>query len=309
MRKWNLVSIFAGLLLLTLPACAPVEQTPTPRIISLEEEVAEEERAYEAIATAKAEKTQVASRVSPYVEISNDEQRYLAFWFMWNDETVFLPLNEVKSAELGLIFCQLDSEDEIVAGQVLSGPKLVNGKCLWDEKTPENAFPVIRIHRYFYDGIEIDYGNSPNDIIWNTINLKGEYAENFADVVTIIAENDLFGSGDLTLSLYKAEGPNGKQSGETHVVPSYLLPAEALQVTFKSDQLTNFEYVDDAVSALERAFTWKVPTGFDVLGLSPGDENWFVLKIRETNTGDRQVDEYLGSAYIQIIGVGTPSSP
>lgn len=119
----------------------------------------------------------------------------------------------------------------------------------------------------------------------------------------------MLGSGDLTLSLYKADGPGGEQSGDAHVVPSYALPAEALHVTFQSDQLTNFEYVDDAVYALERAFTWKIPAGFDVLDLSPGDENWFVIKIRETNFGNGQEGERVGSAYIQIIGVGAPSPP
>jgi hypothetical protein len=297
----------AGVLLILLPACASVdaktEPSPTPRVMSLEEELAEEERAAEAIATTRAEKTQIASRVSPYVKISNEEETYLAFWFQWNDETVFLPLNEVRSSELELVSCQLEPETEILAGKLLSGWEVLQDTCTMDEGAVENASPIIRIPRYFNDGVKIS--SVSDEINWNNIDLQGEYAENLADVITLIVENDLLGSGDLTISIYRSDGPNGKQPGDAHVVPTFMLPAEALQIAFPSNRLENFEYAEDVTYALEREFTWNIPTGFNVLDLSPGSENWFVLKIKETIAGDAQ-EEHLGNIYIQVKGVGTP---
>ena len=128
-------------------------------------------------------------------------------------------------------------------------------------------------------------------------------------MLSIIVENDLLGSSDLTLSLHRVDGPNDEQSDDAHVIPSYTLSAEALHVTFSSNQIENFEYVDDVVYALERAFTWEIPAGFRDLNLSPGDDNWFVLGIREMKAGNNQDEEYLGEAYIHIKGVGTSATP
>jgi len=273
--------------------------------MSLEEELAEEERAAEAIATIRAEKTQIASRASPYVKLSNNEESYLAFWFHWNDETVFLPLNEVRSSELELVSCQLEPETEILPGKLLSGWEVLQDTCMVDRGAQENAPPIIRIPRYFNDGIGIMQSNEPSEINWDIIDLQGEYAENLAEVVKLIVENDQLGSGDLTISIYRSEGPNGEQPDNTHVIPTFVLPAEALQITFSSDRLENFEYAEDVAYALEHEFTWNIPTGFSVLDLSPGDENWFVLKIKETKAGDAQ-EEHLGSIYIQVKNVGAP---
>lgn len=311
MNKSKLFSILI-LALIMLPACAPMETTeavPTPKVLSLEEELAEEELGAQAIATAYAKKTQIASRVSPYVKLSNGEQRYLAFWFLWNDETIFLPLNEILSTDPELVTCRLDRNIALSAGKLVSGSKLVDAKCVMDERAQENAVPIIRIPRYFEDGLQVVQSNEPDIEEWNVINLNGEHAGNFADIVAFVIENDLFGSGDLTLSLYRTDGPNDVPSGNVHVVPTYVLPAEALQMTFSSEQMGNFEAAGDIVFALERAFTWKIPAGFSVLDLSPGDENWFVLKVREMKAGDNQIKEYLGNAYIQIKGVGTSAVP
>jgi len=304
MKKWSLFSISA-LLLFTAPACAPVETvepTPTPRVISLEEELAEEERAAEFIATAQAEKTQIASRVSPYVEISAGNQKYLAFWFSWNDETVLLPIAESTMTDSGLLSCQLDLGTGFAIGKLFSGLEILEDECVADETAPQNAPPIIRIPGYFDDGIKLDDSSDAETRDWNIINLNGEYAENFAEIATFIVENDLLGSGDLTISIYRIDDPNSELLGDAHVVPTYTLPAEALQITFSVDQLENFEYVDDVVYALEREFTWKIPAGFNVLDLSPGDENWFVLIINES-------DREPGKAYFQVKGVSVPASP
>jgi len=59
----------------------------------------------------------------------------------------------------------------------------------------------------------------------------------------------------------------------------------------------HLEYVDDLIYAMEREFTWKIPSGYPELKLGPGDENWFVLTIDE-------VGGQLSKANIQIKGVG-----
>ena len=312
MKKWTLYSIFIIYLLGTLPTCAPVETvepSPTPRIISLEEDLAEEERAAQAIATRSAEKTQVASRVSPYALLSVEEQSFLAFWFPWNDETAFLPLAEIKPSEHDLATCRLEPGTEIAIGELFSGWELVNDECVPDASAQENALPIIRVPRHFDDGINIDDGNQKDAAGWNVIDLNGEYAENFAEAVAFIIENDLHGSGDLTLSIHRTNGPNGEPSGDLDAAPIYTLPAEALQVSFASEQLANFEYVDDVIYTTGRAFTWEIPEGYSDLNLSPGDENWFVLRIRETKAGNDQEEEHLGNAYFQVKGVGAPASP
>lgn len=60
--------------------------------------------------------------------------------------------------------------------------------------------------------------------------------KNFADVVTFIVENDLLASGDLAISIYKLDSPNGEWSDDAHVIPTFLLPVEELQVTFSSER-------------------------------------------------------------------------
>ena len=285
-----------------LLACVPVEPTPTPRVISLEEDLAAEELAAEAIATASAQRTEIASRVSPYVEISAGNQKYLAFWFSWNDETVFLPIAESTMTDSGLLSCQLDPGTGLTIGKLFSGLEFVQDECVPDESAPQNALPTIKIPGYFDEGIKLNESNDAESRDWNIIDLNGEYAENFAEMFTFIVENDLLGSGDLTISIYRTDGPNDDQYGDASVVPTYTLPAEALQVTFSSDQLANYEYVDDVIFALERAFTWKIPTGFSNLNLSPGDENWFVLEINEDGREPSK-------AYIQIKGVGASTIP
>lgn len=274
------------LAVISLPACAPL---PAPTQMSLEDEYAEEERAAESIATARAEETQVtAIRVSPYVEVSNQESNFLAFWFSWNDEHLLLPINEIRAPDLDLVTCQLDSDTEISSGILISGVKVSKEACILDEQARENASPIIEIPAYFDDGL------STEEI--NVIDLSGEYAENLADLLTLVIKNDLLGSGDLTLSLYPVDGPAGGYADDPDSI-TYTLPAEALQVVFTDEQMENFEYVEDLVHALERRFTWIIPPGYENLDLSTGDENWFVLVIRENG---RQLDK----AYIQIKGVG-----
>lgn len=310
MKKWTLFSVFV--LLFVLPACMPaetIEPRPTPRTISLEEDLVAEELAAEAIATAITEKTQIASRVSPYVELSDDEQTFLAFWFKWNDETVFLPVAKGKIIIDNLPSCKLDSKTEIAIGELYSGLEFVQDQCVLAEKAPKNALPIIKIPGYFDNGLNLDHNSEAEAKDWNIIDLNGAYAENFVEIVTIVVENDLLGSGDLTISIYRTDGSTGDQSSDSYVIPTYMLTAESLQITFSNDQLENFEYVDDVVYALERAFTWKIPEGFSVLDLSPGDENWFVLRIRETKAGNALEEEYLRSAYIQIKDVCAPVLP
>jgi len=303
MHKCTLYSIII-VFLLTLPACDPVktvEPTPTRRVLSPEEDYAAEELVAEIIATASAKKTQSASITLPYIEISNEEKNYLAFWFRWNGETVFLPLADSTMADSSLLTCQLHPETKIAIGELISGWKIVQDECLVDETTPQNASPIVRIPGYFDDGIKFDENDDAETRIWNIIDLNGEYAGNFADIVTFVIENDLLGSSDLTLNLYRTDEPHGEPSDSVHVIPSYYLPAEALQIRFSNDQLGNFEYVDDVIYALKREFTWEILAGFSDLDLSPGDENWFVLKINES-------EGMSGSTYIQIIEVGTSNS-
>jgi len=288
-----------------LPTCVPaetVEPTPTPRVISLEEDLAAEEQAADAIATASSQRTEIASRVSPYVEISAGNQKYLAFWFPWNDETVFLPIAESTMTDSDLLSCRLDPGTELAIGKLFSGLEIVQDECVPDAPAAQNTLPIIKIPGYFDEGINLCESNDAESRDWNIIDLKGEYAENFAEVVTFIVKNDLLGSGDLIISIYRMDGPNDDKYGDAHVIPTYNLPAEALQVSFSTDQLENFEYVDDVLYALERAFTWKIPAGFSVLYLSPGDDNWFVLNINESG-------RELSKAYIQIKGVGAPAAP
>jgi len=299
MKKWILISILV-ILLLSLSACISaetIEPIPTPENPYLEEELAAQ-----AIATIRAEKTQTASTVSPYAEVSNEEQKYLAFWFIWNDETVFLPIAESTMADSGLLSCRLDPEREIAIGTLFSGWKFLQDECVVDEDAPENALPIVRIPGYFDDGIKINHDSEPGVADWNVIDLQGENVENFIEVVTLIVENDLLRSGDLTISIHKTDGPNGEPYEDAGIVPTYTLPVEALQISFSSDQLADFEYVDDVIYALEREFTWKIPEGFRDLNLSPGDENWFVLKIDENGMP-------LSAATIQIKGVGASATP
>ena len=299
MKKCILISILI-IHLLSLSACTSAETikpAPTPENPYLEEELAAQ-----AIATGSAKRTQSVPADLPYVEISNGKQKYLAFWFIWNDETVFLPIAESTMADSGLLSCQLDSEREIAIGKLFSGWEILQGECVVDEKAPENALPIIRIPGYFDDGIKIDHNNKLDAGDWNIIDLNGEYAGNFAEVVTLIIENDFFGSGDLIISLHRMDGPNGNLYESADTVPTYTLPVEMLQITFSSGQLANFEYVDDVVYALEREFTWNILAGTEELNLSPGDENWFVLKIEENGMP-------LSAAYIQIKGVGALTPP
>ena len=128
------------------------------------------------------------------------------------------------------------------------------------------------------------------------------YAENLTDVVTFIIENDLLGSGDLTLSIHRTDGPGGEPSGEVGIVPTYTLPMEALQMTFSSDQLNDFEIAGDVHYFLKRKFTWEIPAGYDELNFSSGEENWFLLKLDEGGMEPTKV-------YLQVKGVGKLASP
>ena len=303
----DLFPTLAIVLLLTVAACGSVdavESDLTPDNAYLEEELAAE-----AISTTSAKKTQTPSTDLPYVEISNGKQTYLAFWFTWNDETVFLPIAESSLADSGLLSCQLGSKTDLAIGELFSGWEFFQDDCVVDEKASENALPVIRILGYFDDGIKLDHSDELDAGDWNIIDLNGEYAESFTDVATFIVENDLLGSGDLTISIYRTDGPNGDPYGDESVIPTYSLLAETLQISFSTDQLGTFEYVDDVLYALEREFTWKIPAGFRDLNLSPGDDNWFFLKIREMKAGNNQEEEYLVEAYIQIKGVGASATP
>ena len=286
MNKWVFCSIFA-ILFLALPACLSIERSEsesTPVNPYLEEEIA-----VQVIATTRAEKTQAASGVSPYAEISNGKKTFLSFWIVWNDETVFLPVAESVMSGSGLLFCQLNSETQPAIGTLLSGYEIMEGKCLPAEKDLANALPIIKIPEYFEKGIETE--------VLNVIDLNGEFAHNFADIVTLIIQNDMLGSGDLTLSIHRIDGPNGEPSVEENAVPTYTLSTETLQKTFSREQVENFEGADDVVYALEQAFTWKIPAGYSELDLLPGDENWFVLLIDERNREP-------GKAYFQVRGVG-----
>ncbi len=279
-----LLSIF------TLFACAPIEMTETaypPTKMSLEEELAEEERAAEFIATKRAEKIQPASIVTSYVEVSNGEQTYLAFWFPWNNEQVLLPLNEIHAPGLDLVSCQLDPDVEISSGVLVSGVNVSKTECMLDEGAQENAPAIIEVRGFFNNGLSTEK--------INVIDLNGEYAENLADILAFIIKNDLLGSGDMTLALHPADGPDGDYSDDPEAL-TYTLPAESLQVTFTDAEIGDFEYADDLVYALERKFTWKIPSGHEALHLSAGDENWFVLVISENGTEEAKV-------YLQIMGV------
>jgi len=286
------LSTIALLSFFTLTACARAEMTKTvttPTKMSIEEELAEEERAAEFIATKRAEKTQAASRVSPYVRVSNERSSYLALWFSWGDEHVLLPINELHAPDLELVTCQLDSDTEISPGVLIPGVYVSKSECLSDNGALENAVPVIKIPGYFNDGLNTEEVN--------IIDLNGEVAGNLADVLSLVIKNDLLGSGDLTVSLHPAEGPNGDYNEDPDAAPAYTLTAEGLQVTFTKEQIENFEYAEDAVYALEREFTWKLPPGVETLNLSAGDENWFVLVISETGSEQSHV-------IIRIMGVG-----
>jgi len=300
MNKWTLFSILATIALFTLAACVSaetIEPVPTPENPFLEEELAAQ-----AIATTVAKKTQIASRVSPYAEISDGERTYLAFWFIWNDETVFLPIAKSAMVDSNLLSCRLDSERGVAIGTLLSGWEFLQDECVVDEDAPGNALPIIRIPGYFDDGIKINHGSESGLADWNIIDLNGEYAGNFAEVITFVVENDFLGSGDLTISIHKTDGPNGELYEDAGTVQTYTLPVEMLQISFSDKQLGNFEYVDDVIYTLKREFTWKIPEGTGVLNLTPGDENWFVLKIDENGIP-------LSAAYIQIKGVGASATP
>lgn len=270
MKKISFLSIFSLFLLFALISCSilPVKQPiPTKGNPYLEEEVAAQE-----IATHWAEQTQAADRVSPYIELSNGEQTFLAFWFKWNGETVFLPIEEFLISDSGLASCIIP-EAHLVIGKPVVGATLDQGECNADTKALENAPPVIRIPNYFEDGI---HSTTPN-----IIDTQGQPAHNLSEVVTFIIENDLTGSGDLVLSLYRTDGPKGEPLSETNPALTYRLPVEALQITFTKEQLDNFEYVYDITYTLRRSFTWKIPAGHEELKLVAGEENWFILFIDE----------------------------
>jgi len=299
----KILVFLAVILLLMLPACVPndaVEPGPTPKVISLEEDLAAEEAAADAIATVREEKTQAASRVSPYVKLSDGEKRYLAFWFTWNEETVLLPLANFIATDSGLLTCRIESETGTEAGKLYSGLLVDDDNCLVDEKAMENAPPLIKISRYFEDGVDTQS--------LNVIDLNGEYAENIADILTIIIKDDLLGSCDLSLSIHRTDRPGGEPFGNEDAVPTYVLPEKMLQISFSPDQMENFEDSRDVVYALEHKFTWKIPDGYNDLNLLSGDENWFVLTIREMKAGNNLEEEYQSQVYIQVKGVGTSVS-
>jgi hypothetical protein len=111
----------AIILLITVTACRSVEaieSDPTADNSYLEKELVAK-----AIASASAKSTQSNSTDLSIVEISNGEQPYLAFWFAWNDETVFLPIAENTMADSGLLSCRLDSGTRIALGELFSGWK------------------------------------------------------------------------------------------------------------------------------------------------------------------------------------------
>ena len=286
--KKHICLFITAFLILALTACTLASPAPTPDTF-LEEELAEQ-----AFATAKAKKTQRASRISPYAEISDEEQTYLAFWFNWNNETVFLPIAKSRISESKLASCQFGPETALAIGELVSGQRIVESNCVPDEQALENAAPTIKIPGYFEDSLQTDE--------LNIIDLGNEPAGNLSEVVTIIIENDLLGSGDLTLSLQRTDGPNGEPADEIETAQTYSLPAEMLQMKFSDEQLGEFEHADDVVYELRRAFTWKILERLDELSLSAGDENWFVLIIDED-------DRELETAYIQIKGVGEAGTP
>jgi len=292
MNRQIKISTIALSILMLLTACAPESSAPTPDTSYLEEELAAE-----AFATASSKNVQTVTKDLSYAEIARDDQTYLAFWFMWNGETAFLPIAQSTSNDLDILSCMVDPNVEIAIGKVFSGLEFIEDECVVDVIATENLPPTIIIPRYFEDGIKI-YDNTELDLAdWNVIDLNGEFAENFADVIKVIVKNDLIGSGDLVISIYRKDGPNGDLFSDANVIPTYTLPAEKLQIHFTADKLANLEYVDDVIYALEREFTWQIPAGYPELNLFPGDENWFVLKIEEVG---RQPSE----ALIQIKGVG-----
>ena len=279
-------------LLLVLSSCKPVTIESTPDQSYLEEELAAE-----AFATASSKEVQIAAKDLPYAEISRDDQTYLAFWFIWNEETVFFPVAQNKSEDSSFLTCQTGPDPEIEIGKLFSGYKFVQDECGVDDKAQENAPPIIKIPGYFDDGIKFYDDNVLAGADWNVIDLNGEYAENLADAIIFVIKNDLTGSGDLVISIYRKDGPSGDLSNDVDNPPIYTLPAEKLEIFFPDDQLADLEYVDDLIYAMEREFTWKIPSGYPELKLGSGDENWFVLTIDE-------VGGQLSKANIQIKGVG-----
>ncbi|MBC8334400.1 MAG: hypothetical protein ISR59_12250 [Anaerolineales bacterium] len=279
-------------LLLVLSSCKPVTIESTPDQSYLEEELAAE-----AFATASSKEVQIAAKDLPYAEISRDGQAYLAFWFIWNEETVFIPVAHNKSEDIRFIICQVGPDPEIEIGKLFSGYKFIQDECVDDDKTLENASPIIKIPGYFDDGIMIYDGNELDGADWNVIDLNGEYAENLADAINFVIKNDLTGSGDLVISIYRKDGPSGDLYSDDDNPPTFTLPVERLQISFTKDLLADLEYVDDLLYALEREFTWNISAGYPELKLGPGDENWFVLTIDE-------VGGQFSKANIQIKGVG-----
>ena len=305
MKKLFLTSTLIAILIVFL-SCTAIETSepvPTP------DTYIEEELAAQAIAMAKAEKTQRASREVFYAKISDGDQTYLAFWFAWNTETILLPLAILRSSDSRLITCQVEPATRIAIGELVTGMKLTQGECVTDDNAPENAIPIIKIPGHFEEGIKINSINNIGEKPWNIINLHGKYAQNLSTAISFVVKNDFSGSGDLSLSLHRASGPGGDYDRQAATAPTYTLSTEALQVVFSNDQLDFFEQSEDVVYELEKEFAWKIPTGSEELELSQGDQNWFVLQIRETKSSNKQEEEYLAEAYIQIIGVGAPPKP
>ncbi|MEW5829901.1 MAG: hypothetical protein AB1846_13495 [Chloroflexota bacterium] len=275
------------------PACAPSatsQPSPTP------DTYLAEELAYQAIATAKAKKTEIASRDLHYAGLSGGNRTTLAFWFEWNGETLLLPLSGINAANTDLVVCRMESDAGMVIGRLVPGFEIEQGLCAADEAAAGNALPLVKIPGYFEDGIEtVPDGR-------NVIDLDGEFAGNLAEVITFVVQNDLLGSGDLTLTLRRAACLEG-QANALEADAAYFLPAGKLQLTFPDDRLENFEYVEDAVHALEREFTWSLPEGLEGLDLSAGDDNWFLLRIVEMDPENEQ-EEHIIEACIQVTGVG-----
>ena len=103
----------------------------------------EEELAAAAITTASSKEVETIMTDLPYSEISWDSQTYLAFWFIWNEETLFLPIAQSKSDDINFLSCQADSGMEIEIGKIFSGLKFVQNECVLDKKIMENKASII----------------------------------------------------------------------------------------------------------------------------------------------------------------------